>query len=314
MRFAAALLLILLLLACSDNNKGAAPENIKQPQQLIRYQFFHSELEKNLSFPMIFDRSVVHQNAIKSIVRKYFVLDSLDNIRQINLREERRYGFNGSTLNLMELCYYYDHREVGRKKVMYDIHSKVAGYRKAYIITDSGMVSDREFVESGFHVHQLVERTGRVLKFKDLSSGQKLYFLPKKAYWGALSVDSICHPRPVDRIILGTPMKPRKMYSVENKIKEKGITEFTYHPFLGRVERMVTNDFPFKLTRTYFYNKHGYCNSYVDSTFSSKEFLMRTVSTIRLNKEKLPVLIVHRKETSYRQLGVTSYEKFIYEK
>jgi len=283
MRLAAALLFISLMFACSQNEKGNDLENIQQPMQLIRYQFFDSDLEKNLSFPLIFDRSVIKQNGLKSIVRKYFVLDSLDNIRQIDLREERHYHFNESLLQSIELSYYYDHRTVGRKKVVYDMHSKVLGYRKAYIIRDSGMVSDKEFVESGFHVHQLLEQTGRVLKFKDVSSGHKLFFLPKKEHWGALSVDSICHPRPTDKIVLGMPWQPRKIYSVENKIKD-------------------------------FYNKKGYCNSYVDSTFSSKEFLMRTVSTIRLNSKKLPVLIVHRKETSYRQLGVTSYEKFIYEK
>ncbi|MCE2712952.1 MAG: hypothetical protein LW688_10495 [Cryomorphaceae bacterium] len=314
MRLAAALLFISLMFACSQNEKGNDLENIQQPMQLIRYQFFDSDLEKNLSFPLIFDRSVIKHNGLKSIVRKYFVLDSLDNIRQIDLREERHYHFNESLLQSIELSYYYDHRTVGRKKVVYDMHSKVLGYRKAYIIRDSGMVSDKEFVESGFHVHQLLEQTGRVLKFKDVSSGHKLFFLPKKEHWGALSVDSICHPRPTDKIVLGMPWQPRKIYSVENKIKEKSTVEFTYHPFLGRVERMVSNDFPFTLTRTFFYNKKGYCNSYVDSTFSSKEFLMRTVSTIRLNSKKLPVLIVHRKETSYRQLGVTSYEKFIYEK
>lgn len=313
MRFAAVILLIFLLPSCSENKKAKILENIQHPKQLIRYQFFKSDLEKNLSFPLIFDRSVIKENGLKSITRKFFVLDSLDKIRQIDLREERKYLCRGSSIQAIELSYFYDHRTVGRKKVVYDLHSKVLGFRKAYIIRDSGMVSDKEFIESGFHVHHFVEQTGKVLKFKDLNSGHKLFFLPKKEHWGALSVDSICHPRPADKIVLGMPWQPRKIYSVENKIKEKNTVEFTYHPFLGRIERMVSNDFPFTLTRTFIYNKKGYCNSYIDSTFSSKEFLMRTVSTIHLNSKKLPVLIVHRKETSYRQLGVTSYEKFIYE-
>jgi hypothetical protein len=213
----------------------------------------------------------------------------------------------------MELFYFFDDRQVGRMKISYRNQYYANGFKEANIDRDSGAVTNKEFMESGFQVHQLVERQRRFAVYKEKTSGRMLFYMLNKAYWGPLSVDSILHPSPVDRVVLGTPLFPFKSYRVENKIKEKDASYYTYHPYLKRIQRIVKEDYPFTTTRTYFYDKEGYCNSYVDSTFSSKEFLMRTATRIELNSKKLPVTITHKKETAFRKLGVTSIEQFDYE-
>ena len=307
------LLLLTWLVSCTNKKEHAPIGNIKQPPELLRYSVFQTDNEKYLSFPVLFDKKVLRAHQIVSIKRKYLVIDTTERINGKTLREERRYSFNNGLLISMELFYYYDDRQVGRMKIGYRKQGFANGFKEANIDRDSGAVTNKEFMESGFQVHQLIEKQRRYAVFKEKSSGRMLFYMFNKAYWGALSVDSILHPSPVDRVVLGSPMFPFKSYRVENKIKEKDASYYFYHPYLKRIQRIVKEDFPFTTTRTYFYDKEGYCNSYVDSTFSSKEFLMRTATRIQLNKEKLPITITHKKETAFRKLGVTSIEQFEYD-
>ena len=307
-------LIVFTCFSCSNDHKTNDIRNFRYPSQLLRYVYFNTEFEKFLSFPLLFDAKVIHRLEIKSIIRKYFVIDSSEAGRQEELRDEWCYRFYNTFPLSVEIKFFYDRQIIGRKKITYAHQSDALGFRQVTIEPDSSRFSEKEFTESGFHIDEPIKRSARMLHFRDKTSGRRLFFIPQKMYWGALSVDSICHPRSNDRIVLGVPKKPLRIYSVKNKVEENGVTDFYYHPLSGRIERMVTNDFPFEVTRTFLYDKHGYCNCYIDSAFCSREFLSRTVSRIWLNKEKLPVLIVHRKETAFRNLGVTSYEKFIYEK
>ena len=314
MRSVSFFLIVLICFSCSLNKKPKFRRYLAQPKELIRYVYFNTEFEKHLSFPLLFDPTVINRHGILGVVRKQFVIDSSEDGRQVELRDTWHFRFFRSHPASIEIRHYYDRQLIGRRKINYTRQYDVSGYNQASIERDSTKVSENELIEWGFQLYEIVEKTSHVQKFTDKSSGRNLFFVPSKSYWGPLSVDSLCSPHRKDRIVLGTPKKPIRIYSVENKVEENSVTQFFYHPSNGRIERIETNDFPFKITRTYIYDKSGYCKSYIDSTFSSKEFLLRTVSNIRLNHEKLPVLITHRKETSFRKLGVTSYEKFIYEK
>lgn len=305
--------LLFYLVSCTEKNMDAPIGNIKQVKELLRYSIFQTENEKNLSFPIVFNKNVLQSKGITGVKRKYYVIDTTELTSGKTLREERRYSFIKGSISVMELFYYYDDRQVGRMKIGYRKKSFISGFKEATIERDSGAVTNMEFVESGFQVHQLVQRQRRFNAFKEKTSGRMLFFMFNKAYWGPLSIDSVLHPSPVDRVVLGSPLYPFKSYRVENKIKEKDACSYSYHPYLKRIQRIVMEDFPFTTTRTFFYDKEGYCNSYIDSTFSSKEFLMRTATRITLNREKLPTTITHKKETAFRKLGVTSIEQFEYE-
>jgi len=307
------ILSLLWLVSCTERKQNAPIGNIKPTKELLRYSVFQSEKEKLLSFPVLFNKYVLNADRIQAINRKYYVIDTADALTGKTLREERRYNFVRGSMISMELFYYYDDRQVGRMKIGYKKGASQNGFKEAFIERDSGAVTNKEFMESGFQVHQIVKKQRRYVAFKEKSSGSMLYFMHNKAYWGPLSVDSILHPSPLDRVVLGSPLYPFKSYRVENKIKEKDATTYSYHPYLKRIQRIVTEDFPFTTTRTFFYDKEGYCNSYIDSTFSSKEFLMRTATRIELNAKKLPVKITHKKETAFRKLGVTSIEQFEYD-
>jgi hypothetical protein len=307
------LLMSLCLFSCSTKKEKAPIGNIKRVEELLRYSIFQTENEKNLSFPILFNKNVLLSQGICSIKRKYYLIDSTEMISGKTLREERHYIFNKGSIHKMELFYFYDDRQVGRMRIGYAKKGFVSGFKEATIERDSGAVTDKEFMEAGFQVHEFVKKQRRFSSYKEKTSGTMLFFMINKAYWGALSIDSILHPSPVDRVVLGSALYPFKSYSVENKVKESNVCFYTYHPYLKRIHCIITEDFPFSTTRTFFYDKEGYCTSYIDSTFSSEEFLLRTASRITLNSKKLPMIITHKKETAFRKLGVTSIEKFEYQ-
>lgn len=302
----------LCLVSCGDNPANVSLGNIKRPAELLRYTVFATESEKYLSFPVLFDRRVIQTNGISEIIRRYYITDTTEMSSGKILREERRYGFMNGNIMSLELFNYYDDRQVGRMKVVYENKGEMNGFKEANIVRDSGAVTNREFLESGFQVHQLIQSRRRYTSYREKTSGTMLFFMRNKAYWGPLSVDSILHPSPHDRVILGSPIFPWKNYQVENKIKEKNAAKYVYHPYLKRIRRIVVEDFPFTTKRTFFYDNEGYCSGYSDSTFSSKKFLMRTDTYIKLNSRKLPVKITQKKETAFRKLGVTSIERFKY--
>ena len=214
-------LVLLCLVSCTDRKENAPIGNIKQPAELLRYSVFQTDNEKYLSFPVLFNKNVLQSNHIVSVKRKYFVIDTTETLTGKTLREERRYNFESGLITSMELFYFYDDRQVGRMKISYRNQYHANGFKEANIDRDSGAVTNKEFMESGFQVHQLVQRQRRFAAYKEKTSGRMLFYMLNKAYWGPLSVDSILHPSPVDRVVLGTPLFPFKSYRVENKIKEK---------------------------------------------------------------------------------------------
>jgi hypothetical protein len=304
---------LFFLFSCSDSPADAPIGDMKHPDELIRFTVFETESEKYLSFPLLFNQKVIRDLKIAGIRRSYFVIDSMDHQTGKMRTEQRNYHFRNGQISSIDLLYYYDDRQIGHKRVVYLRKTMPNGFKEAMIQRDSGAVTDREFVESGFQVHQLARVKRRYLAFEEKTSGRMLFFMRNKAYWGALSVDSILNPSPVDRVVLGSPLFPIKSYMVENRIKESDAVTYKYHPYLKRIQRMVMEDFPFTTIRTFFYDKEGYCNSYIDSTFSSRKYLLRTATRIQLDSRKCPVVITHKKETAFRKLGVTAIETFEYD-
>jgi hypothetical protein len=305
-------IILVCLVSCKDNPTHISIGNMRRPSELLRYTVFSTENEKNLSFPLLFDKKVIRLQGIKQIIRRHYIIDTTEIASGKILRDERHYRFENGNIIASELFNYYDNRQIGRMKIGYTANSIANGFKEGYIYRDSGAVKNNEFLESGFQAHRLYKLKRRYISFTEKTSGSKLFYMINKSYWGPLSVDSILHPTPNDLIVLGSPLYPVKSYRVENKIKEKDVTSYIYHPYLRRIQRIIKEDFPFTTKRTFFYDNEGYCSGYNDSTFSSKKFLVCSDTRIKLNARKLPLTITQKKHTAFRNLGLTSIEQFEY--
>ena len=312
-------LVLMVLYSCGrDSSELNSPRKIRPPRSIVNLKVFNTEAEKTLSFPVLFDNQLIHQQGVNKVTRSFYLLDKLRERRDLStevLREKREYFYNefGRIIQI-DFTYYFDDRIVGKQRIKYPNAKDYYGYSAAVLHRDSGaVIQDKAEIDFGFRMHHLVKKNRRYLAFEDQKSGEMLFYMLNKNYWGALSVDSILQPRPIDRVVLGSPHFPFKSYRVENKVKEKDVIEYSYRKDSKQLKRIVSADYPFNSTRTFIYRKSGYCFTYIDSTFSGEEYLSRTITKMDLDAQKRPVKVRHVKETGFRKLGVVSLERITYE-
>lgn len=314
--------IILILAACTNRNINADQNgNSGSKPFLFRMNKVFTDAEKFVSFPIWFDDSLIVQNKISKITRSIYFIDIDDTLEMGDLRkdiprEKREYWFqpNGQ-IKQLKVTYFYDDEEIGHIAYWYTSMKDKNGF--ATLVkseeNDSVEVEDNEATEFPFRTHQKIMQTDKYLAYQDNESGDYLFFMLNKKYWGPLSIDSILNPTPKDIVILGSPYFPSKQYRVENKVNEKDIIQIRYDQKSKAVKTIIRQEYPFDQRRTLSYTKKGVCNGYIDSTFSGELFLTRTITDIETDKKNKPLRIVHRKENQHNRTGRVSIELFTYE-
>jgi hypothetical protein len=173
--------------------------------------------------------------------------------------------------------------------------------------------SDEENMDFPYKIHQRVIQTEKYLAYQDVESGDYLFYMLNKKHWGPLSIDTVLKPTRDDVIVLGKPLFPIKQYRVINKVNERDVQQFKYNSISNRIETIIKQESPFENKRTLTYNPKGFCNGYIDSTFSGKLFLTRIVTEIKLDKLNRPIKIIHRKENQQDKTARLSIELISYE-
>lgn len=311
-----------LLSACSQGDSALNQnDQLKQTPFLFRMNAMFTDAEKFLSFPLWFNDSLIAKNKISKMSRSLYFIEIEDTLEMDDLtkdlpREKRMYWFypNGQ-VKQMKVDNYYDDEIIG--SMLFTYKSSKDKYGFATVVKEEDQRKSQEVnendVESPFFIHQKVKQTGKYLAYQDDESGDYLFYMLNKKYWGALSIDTILNPTPKDIIVLGSPYFPTKQYKVQNKVNEKDVQLITYHPKSKVVQTLIKHDYPFEQKRTLLYNKNGLCNGYVDSTFSGKLFLNRTLTDLKLDKLNRPIQVTHRKENQLKKTTKITIELIRYE-
>jgi hypothetical protein len=311
-----------LLMACKDHSGDALDlDKIRSQQSVFRMNSYGTEAEKFISFPVWFNDSVVKASKISKITRDFYSFDPADSteIAAINSevpREKREYWFNqNGQLKDLKVTYFYDDQEIGSVHYTYVSPKDKFGFAKVVIFSDTNSVIDLEEndMDFPFKIHEKVKQTSKYLAYRDQQTGDYLFYMLNRKYWGPLSVDSILKPSHKDIIVLGTVYFPTKKYQVSNKVKEKDITRFVYNRASHVLESLQKQDYPFENKRCFVYNKNGFCTGYIDSTFTDKVFLTRIVSEVKTDKKMNPIRIVHTKENQNNETGRIAVERISYE-
>lgn len=313
---------VMIAAACSWNSGNRKGQEILGDSPFIlRMNVFATDAEKLISFPVWFNDSIVSAQSVKKITRDLHFIDMEDSSDIGNLskevpRERREYFFlpNGQ-LSEMKVTYFYDDQEIGSMKFVYEGGKDINGYCKV-IATDPGVETDEIFEESmdfPYSIHQPEKQTDKFLAYRDVETGNYLFFMMNRKYWGPLSVDSILHPTYRDHVVLGNPYYPHKRYRVQNKVNEMDIRKVSYDKKTRLVTTIMRYEYPFEYKRSIQYTPKGVCTGYIDSTFSGSEFLTRVISEMELDKRNNPVKITHRKENSLSRTGRISIELITYE-
>lgn len=315
-------LVALFFSACSRTDKRIQKNSSEKGTPfLFNMNIMFTDEEKFVSFPLWFNDSLVSKYRIKKMTRSLYFIeleDSLDinNLKSDIPREKREYWFyDNGQLKELNFSFFYDDEQIGNFSFIYKSLKDNYGFADIIELKDSMHVesTEDENVDFPYIIHQRVKQTEKFLAYQEVESGNYLYYMLNKKYWGPLSVDTILKPTRNDIIVLGKPMAPVKQYNVINKVNEKNVQEFNYNLISKRIETIIKRESPFENKRTVMYDQKGFCNGYIDSTFSGKLFLTRIVTEIKLDKLNRPIKVIHRKENQQDKTARLAIELITYE-
>jgi hypothetical protein len=302
------LLVFVGIVSCSEEAKNRRRViNKKYKQDLINYSNCFTDNENRLSFPICFNDSLIRQNRIASITRSFFRNDTVNGDKEAS--EVRTYSFDDNGLiDRVKIVQIYEHSPVSTIEYSYPDGVDEFGFG------DVKFENKKELELSGTHYEIFLkeEYADKFLVYSEESSGDYLFYMKNSINWGTVSVDSILHPTPDDIVAYGTPEKPVKQYRVENKVNEFEVNTVEYIGKNQVVNKLTFNRYPFEYHRTLRYGKSGFCSGFVDSTFTSDQFLIRRTSSIKRNDNGLPIEVIHENDTEDHK-GYKEIEKFEYE-
>lgn len=308
--------------SCSDESKfNGVKQKSSVESGILNMHILFTDAERNVSFPIWFKDSILTKEKISKITRKIYLLDEEDAFLNGKLdntmpRETREYWINpNGSIGKFKLTYFYDDQEIGTVSFVYDDNKDIYGYAKVSRVADSlsSLESNGDDLNYYHNVHQKLKYSDKYLAYQNMHTGDKLFYMLQKKYWGPLSVDSIMQPNPKDIVILGDPRNPEKQYRVRNKVNEMDVIKYKYNSKTNMIESITRFEYPFEIKRSFLNNKEGWCTGYIDSTFSDNIYLTRTKSEILFNKKKLPVSVSHKKENQQKKNGRITIEIFTYE-
>ncbi len=319
----------LLLFACGgQRNNGPRIHHDKLNAHLLNLAFFAPDDDIFLSFPLWFNDSLIRAKKIASIERRIYPRKNASEAEGSEEvipvpREIRKYTFDAQgAVSSVNITTYLDDRKVSEYYFEYPQKLSENGFahpeeRKTFDLTDNYREGLNNFRESELpariRVHRALGRNSAgVLTYEDEVSGDFMYFLEEPGDWRNTHVSKLVKPNPQDWIVWGKPGRPVRKYHLANLVRESAVTDFTYFElstFPLRIERRQT---PFTQKRSFNYSKYGFCNGYVDSTFSGKKYLTRVETRFYPEDSAYPDRIVHRKENPDSDSGNSYYETFTY--
>jgi hypothetical protein len=225
-------LLITISVSCGDDDTALTKEKKQYTASFLNLSTLLTEDENDVSFPIWFNDSIIRAHKIKKITRKSFPRRSGDegNNSQISStvpREIREYYFNAKG-NLIQLNVhnYYDDREIGSVLFSYSGIKDFFGFtyveKNTFVSKTAKPFENEESLdpeerELDFRIHVKRKNYNKCLVYQDMETGDYLFYIPRKKFWGVMSVDSMLAPNP--RIILYLELQNGLLKNTKFRIK-----------------------------------------------------------------------------------------------
>ncbi len=298
---------VLASIAACEGMRRPKKQEVSVRPTLIHPFFFQDEVAQVLNFPFWFNDSILREEKINTITWITYgsPLDTDDENDRIEKLPKRTvvYTFNrtGKPVSIQQTDF-----SEGIIISSSTLTLKPLGNSGYYSVSEG----DNLFgVENNAYVVVRLAGKKNVKQFDNEETDERLHYIADEKFHTPLSVDSIAKPEPNDWIILGAQDRPLKRYKVQNKVREKQVTTYSY--WNGNFPKQTINDeFPFTKKRSYTY-KNGVFSGYVDSTFIDNSFVTSSITTIRY-KQGLPVSVVHIKQHSENENAFRKTEAFQY--
>ncbi len=280
--------LFFLIFSCKpEGQKKEAPPTIDYKESLINFSFFYTEYENWMSFPVWFNDSLIQKEGIESITREVFsqgIEDTSLFITEV-LNHRWVYEFNADgTVKRVDAASIYDAKIISEVLFNYRGLDRHTGYSQV-------MVSEKEmsdYENLPYVIHNKKQENKDWVSFTEWSNQYNVFVLNNEEHWKALVIDTLIGPKPVDFIIYGGVIRPKKSYKVSNLVEENTVRNYTYQgTHLSEIERIED---PFVNRKKFEYDNNGYLTKVIDSTFSMGGFVNKSILKINY-KDGLPHLI-----------------------
>ena len=280
--------IFLTSIGCSDviRRKKRSEKTTMQPF-VFRMNYFLADGERDVSFPVWFNDTLIQQNRIKTLIHRTMLeTDTKNN----EMRAIRIFRFDEQgRLLVVQRKKFYENVLVENVTFKYNGVIDEKGFASVEII-DS--MNPNEVSKYNNYDKELYHK--EYIVYNHAVSGDYFFCVLDENLYEIVSVDSLFNPTPRDVIQYGGPKKPIRRFQVENLVNEKNVTVYRYFNGSDLLRRVEFDNYPFYVKKEVSVSKSGLCSGYVDSTFSEGKYLNRTVSKFSFNKDQLPVKLVHR--------------------
>lgn len=281
---------------------------------MINNQLLFSSFEEEYSFPNWFNDSLILEKKIAKIIRKIYPLGlQIDQSDSLSIRPIKTvtYQFDKKgKISFVEIVLTRDNQVISTVQLKYGSLNEKIGYASFTIVKNDGFQTKKE-ESTEIPMYEVKKLSVDYIQFTLKKRAGQLFVINENKNWGPFRINKKLHPAAEDVLILGSMFRPLKSYSVENTNQESNVENFEYKKDL--ISEITSIDYPFQSKRSFQYDRRGYCTSYIDSLFSEKEFLSRTISKYTNNMQFSPTQIAHVKENMKGESSFHFLEVFAYE-
>lgn len=296
-------LFLTTILSCNENlTKEKKKVNTVTGEFIFNLQLMYPDNERNPSFPVMFNESIIKKNKIRKFERKVLNRIDLNDAAEL-LKEEQVFVFNSEGQVMShELRSYYEGLLYHDVNIVYENDLGPFGHRNHKV------ASEKDYKEIGLEAKDILQKS-ELLEITEnkivLKKGnRKEFYALKEKCWNPVSIDTMFKPQKKDLIFFGSPSYPHKRYQVEDLVKESNTISYEYD--VKNLTRIVHVSYPFEFRRNIIYNTTGDCIGFIDSTFSEQIYLNRKVYEYKLSKSGLPVAL-YETSNPKKQIKLETY-------
>lgn len=267
-------------------------------QQWIKPPLWIPELHEFYNFPYWFDDSLIAANGIHEIQQKeYFV--KYANIQEVVLKEQApsgilTYYFNDAGKVISVKKEEFNNLILYKKKIReYDEQLMDSVFYFSTYQSRSDMPAD--LIPEGYSApidqqFALEHQTSNYTSFYNVTSDKHLFFITNKQLTSPIAVDTMLSPNPKDIIVIPNFRFPDKIYSVENKVLESNVLEFTYDAFQNLI-RYSYRQKSSRVASSVLYNDAGFITGFKNAVFNGNDLVKTQFMTIDISKIGQPLML-----------------------
>lgn len=298
---------LLLLSSCGEETARVTKRKKKVDKQhtFFNLQRIFSPLEKEISFPIWFDASMIVENKVEQITRRIYPLNETDSTA-VYPKEEWIYSFDKKgNVKKVQIAHFYENTKTDEVNISYAKSFDEYGFSEAKMKEKNGRIVNT------LQQHSKEEYGDRYLIYENKSSGDYLFYVLDPNLSGVVSIDQMLSPTVQDVIGIGSPLKISERFILKNKVEQNDKIVFSYDT--KHLEKIEFDQRPFTTSRYIHYDDEGHCSGFTDSTYTGQKYLSCVSTNFQEKMGVLPLRVIHSSQSADQESNNLRLEVFDYQ-